>query len=161
MNYPRGLVRYTTENALLDMSPRLLRPRVIIYAALLLALVTILLTSLVTRTPVILDVIRDRNTLFRELPDNIIENAYTLKIINQMSEDRKFDLDVTGIDSIYLDGVPEPLIVPGSDVLSLPVRARIQRAESYGIMNIEFSVTASDDPGITVSEDSRFLGPTP
>ena len=64
-------------------------------------------------------------------------------------------------DSIYLDGVPEPLIVPGSDVLSLPVRARIQRAESYGIMNIEFSVTASDDPGITVSEDSRFLGPTP
>ena len=36
--------------------------------------------SMVTRTPIILDVIRDRNSLYRELPDEQIENIYTIKI---------------------------------------------------------------------------------
>ena len=60
-----------------------------------------------------------------------------------------------------LDGVPDPLVVPGGEVISLPVRVRVQRDMAYGIIDIEFSITAVDDPGIAVSEDSRFLGPSP
>ena len=161
MGYPRGLVRYTTENALHHKKSRLLRPRVLIYASLLVVLVAILVTSLATRTPLILDVIRDRNFLYRELPDGDIENIYTLKIINQYHEAREFNLAVSGLEDIALDGVPEPLVVAGGEVLSLPVRVRAHRDNAYGIMNIEFSITASDDPGVAVREDSRFLGPTP
>jgi len=51
--------------------------------------------------------------------------------------------------------------VKGGAVLSLPVRARTHRDNAYGIMNITFSVTAADDTGVSVTEDSRFLGPTP
>ena len=46
-------------------------------------MIAILITSMATRTPIILDIIRDRNTLFRELPGDIVENTYTLKLINQ------------------------------------------------------------------------------
>ena len=63
MDYPRGLVRYTTEHSMEGKTSRVLRPRMIVYAALLAVLMTALITSMVTRTPVILDVIRDRNTL--------------------------------------------------------------------------------------------------
>ena len=160
MNYPRGLIRYTTENALHDKKSSIFRPRVLIYAALLIILIAILATSLVTRTPVILDIIRDRNTLFRELPGDIIENTYTLKLINQHSAAREFLLEVSGVDRITLDGVPQPLVVEGGDVMSLPVRTRVPREASYGIMDIQFTVTAADDPSVRVTEDSRFLGPT-
>jgi cytochrome c oxidase accessory protein FixG len=161
MDYPRGLVRYTTENALHGKASRVLRPRVLVYATLLLVLVGGLVTSMAMRTPVILDVIRDRNTLYREIPGDIIENIYTLKLINQMNEARSFAVSVSGFEGVMLDGAPDLVEVDAGGVLSLPVRVRAQRDDTYGIMNIEFSITAADDPGVTVTEDSRFLGPTP
>ena len=161
MNYPRGLVRYTTENALKHRKSSIFRPRILIYAAILIALLTIMVTSMATRTPLILDVIRDRNSLYREVSNDVIENIYTLKIINQHAESREFALSVTGIEGIALDGVPKPLMVAGGEVLSLPVRVRVQRDRAYGIMNIEFHIEAVDDAGVAITEDSRFLGPTP
>ena len=161
MEYPRGLIRYTTENALTNKSTQVLRPRMLVYGALLLILITGLATSMAMRTPVILDVIRDRNMLYRELPGDMIENIYTLKVINQSNDARSFYLDVSGVDGISIDGVGERVDVAGGGVLSLPLRARAHRDDAYGIMNIEFTVTAVDDPGVSVSEDSRFLGPTP
>jgi cytochrome c oxidase accessory protein FixG len=161
MSYPRGLIRYTTENALHHQKSRLLRPRVLIYAVLLLVLVGLLVTSLGVRTPVILDIIRDRNSLYRELPNDVIENIYTLKIVNQSDAARQFTLGVSGIEGIVLDGVPDPLEIAGGDVESLPVRVRVGRENSYGINHIVFSITAADDPSVTLSEDSRFLGPSP
>ena len=161
MDYPRGLVRYTTENAVHGKKSRVLRPRVLVYATLLLVLVGGLVTSMVMRTPVILDVIRDRNTLYREIPGDMIENIYTLKLINQVNEPRSFAVEVSGFEGVTLDGVPGLVEVDAGGVLSLPVRVRAHREDAYGIMNIEFSITAADDPGVTVTEDSRFLGPTP
>ena len=105
--------------------------------------------------------IRDRNALFRELPNDIIENIYTLKIINQSNEPREFVLEVSGVEGIALDGVDAPISVDGGAVLSLPVRARIHRDNSYGIMAIDFTATAVDDSSVSVIEDSRFLGPSP
>ncbi|MBT8082931.1 MAG: cytochrome c oxidase accessory protein CcoG [Gammaproteobacteria bacterium] len=161
MNYPHGLVRYTTENALHGKKSSMLRPRILIYATLLFVLVAGLVTSMATRTPAILDVIRDRNTLYRELPGDVIENIYTLKLINQSNEPRSFDLTVSGVEGISLDGAPDPVEVGGGDVLSLPVRVRVHRDNAYGIMDIEFSITATDDPSVSIVEDSRFLGPSP
>ena len=161
MNYPRGLIRYTTENALHHKKSSIFRPRVLVYATILIALISVLVGSLATRTPLILDVIRDRNTLYREVADGFVENIYTLKIINQHPDAREFELGVSGIEGIVLDGAPDPLLVPGGEVLSLPVRVRAHRDNAYGIINIEFSITAIDDPGVALREDSRFLGPTP
>ena len=161
MNYPRGLIRYTTENALHHKKSSIFRPRVLVYATILIALISVLVGSLATRTPLILDVIRDRNTLYREVADGFVENIYTLKIINQHHDAREFNLSVSGIEGMALDGVPDPLLVPGGEVMALPVRVRAHSDNAYGIMNIEFSITAIDDSGVAIREDSRFLGPTP
>ncbi len=133
----------------------------LVYATILLLLIAGLTTSMATRTPIILDVIRDRNVLYRELPGDIIENAYTLKVINQSEEPRTFALSVTGVEGISLDGVGDTISVDGGGVLSVPVRARVHRDNAYGIMTIQFNVAAVDDEGVALSEDSRFLGPTP
>ena len=161
MDYPRGLVRYTTEHSIHGESTHVLRPRMFVYAALLTVLLVALITSMATRTPIILDVLRDRNTLYRELPGDIIENSYTVKVINQSNVQRDFRLSVDGVPGLILDGVGEQITVAGGDVLSLPVRARAERDNAYGIMHITFSVSAVDDESDSVTEDSRFLGPTP
>ena len=161
MKYPRGLVRYTTENALEGKSAHILRPRVFVYATLLLILCGGLITSMVTRTPVILDVIRDRNALYREVANDMIENSYTLKVVNQSNAERTFRLTVDGVDGVTLAGVGEEITVAGGGVLTLPVRARAHRDNASGIMNIFFHVTATDDAGVARTEDSRFLGPMP
>jgi len=160
MNYPRGLVRYTTEHAMESQTTRVLRPRMFVYSALLLVMCVGLVTSMANRTPLILDIIRDRNALYRELPNDVIENIYTLKIINQSSDPRRFTLAVSGVPGISLDGVDEEILVDGGAVVSLPVRARVARADATGIANIDFTLAAVDDPSVVVTEDSRFLGPT-
>ena len=161
MGYDRGLVRYTTEHAVKGNKTSVLRPRVFVYATILLVLVGGLFTSMMTRTPIILDVIRDRNTLYRDLPGGMVENIYTIKILNQSNDARTFVLSVDGVDGISLDGVPEQIGVDGGGVHSMPVRARAHRDNAYGVMKIEFTVSAIDDPSDTIVEDSRFLGPTP
>ena len=67
VGYPRGLVRYSTERALEHKKYRLLRPRTMVYTGVLTALLALMVSLIVLRTPVILDVIRDRNTLYRDV----------------------------------------------------------------------------------------------
>ena len=77
MGSPRGLIRYTTEHAM-QGQPRTccgrawwcMRRCCCVGAGTL-------LYSLFTRTPLILDVIRDRNALYREVRGDWIENAYS------------------------------------------------------------------------------------
>ena len=161
MKYPRGLVRYTTEHALKSKETHVIRPRMMVYGALLMVLVAALVSSMALRTPIILDVIRDRNSLYRELPGDLIENIYTIKIINQSNDSRVFKLSVEGVAGIHLDGVSDDVLVDGGGVLSLPVRVRLQRANARGIMKIDFIAEAMDDSGDMRVEDSRFLGPSP
>jgi cytochrome c oxidase accessory protein FixG len=161
MNYPRGLVRYTTEHAMDSKETQVVRPRMLVYGALLLVLVGSMVTSMTLRTPIILDVIRDRNSLYRELPGDLIENIYTIKVINQSNDSRVFKLSVEGVEGIYLDGIDDEVAVDGGGVLSLPVRVRAERSNAYGIRKIDFIVEAMDDSGDLRVEDSRFLGPTP
>ena len=68
---------------------------------------------------------------------------------------------VDGEEGLTLDGVREEVTVAGGGVLSLPLRARTHRDNAYGIMEITFSATATDNESVSVTEDSRFLGPSP
>ncbi len=161
MNYPRGLVRFTTEHAMQNEQTHVIRPRMMVYGALLTLLIGSLVTSMALRTPIILDVIRDRNSLYRELPDDMIENIYTIKLINQSNNAREFKLTVEGVEGIHLDGIGDTIMVDGGSVLSVPVRARVHRNNAFGVMKIDFIAEALDDSGDRRVEDSRFLGPTP
>ncbi|MEL7186751.1 MAG: cytochrome c oxidase accessory protein CcoG [Pseudomonadota bacterium] len=159
MNYPRGLVRYTTEHAMQNKETHVIRPRMLVYATLLMILIGGLITSMAMRTPIILDVIRDRNALYRELPRDIVENSYTIKLINQRNEERRFRLAVTGVDGIRLDGVDDILVVEGGGVMNLPLRVRAPRNTARGVSRIDFTATALDGVPESVVEDSRFIGP--
>jgi cytochrome c oxidase accessory protein FixG len=160
VGYPKGLVRYTTESAMAGAPARLLRPRVIVYAAILVALAAGLVYSMSLRIPLELDVIRDRAALYRETPEGLVENVYTLKIINMEERERSFRLSASGLEGLELVGVEGEIRVPGGEVFSLPVQLRVDPGR-LGATTVEvaFTLEAVDDPEVTTTEKTRFMGP--
>jgi len=160
MGYAKGLVRYTTENAVHGEATHVIRTRTIIYASLLLLLFAGVVVSVLMRVPLGLDVLRDRNALYRETPGGLIENVYTLKIINMDERDHDYTLDVTGLAEATLIVSRADLRVPGGEVLSLPARVRIDPYDLKRAGNsITFVLQATDEPSIVAHEEARFIGP--
>lgn len=109
MAYPRGLVKYSTQNAINNnwshgqMLRRILRPRVLVYASILLLLIVAVLTSLWFRTPFRVDVVRDRGVMARLSDDGKLENVYRLQIMNGTESPQHYSLRVNGIKDIEVE----------------------------------------------------------
>jgi len=160
MGYPRGLIAYTTENAMRGGRSHILRPRVVVYALLLLTIMSIFAWSLSQRSTLGLDVIRDRNRLYRETDEGRIENVYILKIINMDDKGHAFKLRVEGIEDLELFIDTKRIWVDAGEVLELPVRLRVEEDELHERSNkVTFKLVATDDPGLKTHEEARFLGP--
>jgi polyferredoxin len=116
--------------------------------------------SLSQRTTLGLDVIRDRNRLYRETDEGRIENVYILKIINMDDKGHTFKLHVEGIEDIELFIDQKQIRVDAGEVLELPVRLRVEEDELHERSNkVTFELVATDNPGLTAREEARFLGP--
>jgi cytochrome c oxidase accessory protein FixG len=162
MGYPKGLIRYTTDNAVHGKSTHVVRPRVIVYATILMSVMASLAYAISQRIPLELDVIRDRNILFRETNEGRVENVYTLKILNMDTTAHEYDLRVSGIEGLRLHLDQERIGLAAGEVRDLVVRLS---ADPYDLAQrsteVLFSLQAVDDPGLRTEEDARFLGPRP
>lgn len=157
---PRGLVRYTTLNAMEHLKTRILRPRVAAYALLMLGIITALAISISNRIPVAFDVLRDRNAPYREARDGRIENVYRLKVLNMEEQPRSYRLTASGLPGITVDYEAGDLDVAAGQVRDVPVRLRVSPGDLHEHSNkIELQLVATDDPRIAVRETARFLGP--
>ena len=159
MDYPKGLIRYTTENVLMGKPTRILRPRIFIYGGILLAIFIGISVAVSNRSLVQLDVIRDRNSLFRETQGGLIENVYRLRILNIDNQPHIYDVTATGIEGLQLNKDREIAVEPGG-VMTLPVRLGVKSSQLKKRSNqIEFQLTARENSSITITEEARFLGP--
>jgi cytochrome c oxidase accessory protein FixG len=159
MQYPRGLIRYSTEHALERRQYRLLRPRTVIYSGILLTLCIALVTSLAMSEPVILDVIRDRNTLYRDVGRRGIQNNYTVRVVNKHNVAHDYLLSVSGIEGIAIE-TETAFSVDGESVFTMPVSVIAPHENVQGGQTIDFKLMSQDGSGIVIVEDSRFRGPT-
>lgn len=103
MATPRGLIRYDTENGLeqhltrAQRWRRVLRPRVLVYGAVLLLICSALLYSLLSRHSFRVDVVRDRAALARLVEDGWIENVYRLQIMNAAESPHRYRVEADGL----------------------------------------------------------------
>jgi cytochrome c oxidase accessory protein FixG len=162
---PRGLIRYATENALAggwsaaQIRRRLLRPRVIGYGLVFFAIAAAFSVSLGLRTPLKLDVIRDRGAMGREVEDGMIENVYRLQVMNTAEREHLYRIEVEGIPSA---GIADEDVVElsGASTRAVPVRVRIAPGKAgSGSHPIRFTVSALDDPALRVTEKAVFIVP--
>lgn len=154
---PHGLVRYTTEHALEGEPTRIIRPRLVGYGIVLGALATLLVTGLVLRVPVTLDVIRDRNALFVQTSDGMIENVYTLKAYNKAQEGHVFNISIEAPEGVTYRG-PTSVSLGAAAFDSIPVSLRIDPFYTKPQnADVHFVLTAQDAPDLTVRTESRFI----
>ncbi|HEY0682820.1 MAG TPA: cytochrome c oxidase accessory protein CcoG [Steroidobacter sp.] len=158
MNYPRGLVRYTTQNALDDKPTRVFRPRIVIYGSVLLALVVGFGVAVANRQLVEVDVLRDRNALYRRLDGDLIENVYTVRFINKDTRDHALHIEARGIDGVSVDTDRELQRVGAGEVVSVAVRIRAPRSSISGGRDIQI-VARSDDGDLEARSKARFIAP--
>jgi len=162
---PRGLIRYSTENALdkhytrREIVAHLLRFRTLLYAAILLAIIVAAAWSLAQRVPLKVDVQRDRTTLSREADDGRIENVYSLHISNIDDVAHRYLLSVSGIEGIAIVG-PHSVEVPATSSRRVTLAARVApETGKKGSNPIFFEVKADDRESIAVREKASFFMP--
>jgi cytochrome c oxidase accessory protein FixG len=166
MQYPRGLIRYDTENGLAQHLSRgqewkrVLRPRVIVYSSILLVVCIALLASLALRTPFKVDVVRDRASLARLVEDGRIENVYRLQVMNASESAQRYRIAVGGLAGARAVGAAEVEVGPAA-ARWVPVAVQIgpesARTAGPGAQRIEFEITQAD--GRSLRERSTFLVP--
>ena len=163
VGYPRGLIRFSTAHALehgltaRQMFARAPRPRVIVYALILTAIVIAMAVSLWRRVPLKVDVIRDRASISREVEGGMIENVYRLQIMNTAEMKRKFVINASGLPTIFIAGEHE-FELSGATTRMVPVKVRLLSEQvNPGTHRIEFTVSALDAEDVSVREKSVFI----
>ena len=159
MGYPRGLVRYTTENALEGKATHVFRPRTIAYGIILLSVISGTFYAMLNRTPLALDVVRDRNTLYRETDDGRIENVYIMKIMNMDKQAHQYTLSVTGMMGVTLLLDVNSISLDSGELIEIPVRVQVSEEHiEKRSSELNFTLEARD-AALSVTEAARFVGP--
>ncbi len=107
-----------------------------------------------------MDVIRDRNSLYRETNDGLIENVYIIKVLNMDGQDHSYTLTAQGIPELILKKDTAEIVVKSGEVFELPVRVQV---DAYNLKQrsneITFTLNAIGFDELSVVEEARFLGP--
>jgi cytochrome c oxidase accessory protein FixG len=170
MNYPRGLVRYATQNSLAGhWTPaqtwrRVLRPRVLIYTGVLVLIVTALGISLMLRSPFKVDVLRDRGALARLVDEGALENTYRLQVMNATESTQRYRVRIEGLAGARLAGRDEVEVGP-AQARWLPVAVQLPpetwQALPPGAHTLRFHIErvahSADDTPAEVVEPSTFI----
>ena len=164
VGYPRGLVKYATENAInqgwtnAQTLRHVLRPRILIYTAILGTIVLAMVISLATRTLFKVDVVRDRGVMARMVEEGKIENVYRLQVMNATESNQRYKITVSGLPGIALSS--EAIVpVASTEAHWVALRALVPPDSSApGSYPIQFTIESLDSPGKLV-EKSVFLIP--
>jgi len=165
MDYPKGLIRYSTEHAIeehwgwKDIASHVIRPRVLIYSAILAAICIAFVWGIANKASLRVDVIRDRATLAREVEGGLIENVYRLHVINVSESPHRYSIAVSGLPGIDMTG-DRIVEVPAASAASISVQVRVPpESGKKGSNQIFFDVKSLADEKVAVHEKASFLQP--
>jgi cytochrome c oxidase accessory protein FixG len=164
MGYARGLVKYTTENAMNNKWTQaqtwrhVFRPRILIYTTILLTIVIAMLVSLTLRTPFKVNVVRDRGVMARIVSGGAIENVYQLQVMNATEATQHYKISAVGLPGLKVTS-ENVVMVESTQAHKLAVRLQLPfEAAAPGTHPIQFEIESLDSPG-HLSEKSVFLVP--
>lgn len=166
---PHGLIAYDSEanfKARAEGTPqrtRIVRPRTILYAALIAGAVGVMMAGLATRSAESVAAIHDRNPLFVRLSDGAIRNAYTLRLANKELEARSFLLSVAGVPGASLDIIgqaADAAVVVGPDqTREVRVLVTTRTHLDAGVSLPVTFIIRDQATGAEAHVDDHFFGP--
>jgi len=157
LEYPHGLIRYTTQHQLEAKASHVLRPRIIVYGVLLLGLFAVFAVGIAKRSPLIVDVMRDKQ-LYHLNDDGNIENAYTLRVINKDNHAHTYKVSVDSHADIEIEHFAGNISLDPEEVQTLPITLVAKPGKVKGVAEVKFILEQTDGDA-KVTEESRFIAP--
>ncbi|MGX9518999.1 cytochrome c oxidase accessory protein CcoG [Vibrio mediterranei] len=155
MGYEKGLISYTTEHRLSGKHTKVMRPKLLGYGSVLLVMIALFFVQISAVDPAGLSVLRDRNQLFRVNSDGLVENTYTLKVINKTQQEQQYTLSVSGLENATWYGRQTISVEPG-EVYNLPISLGADPEQlSSPVSTIQFILSDSND--FSTEVESRFI----
>jgi cytochrome c oxidase accessory protein FixG len=160
---PRGLIRYSSQAAMAGEGGRMLRPRLVVYSAIILVLFGLLATLLVTRSAADVTLLRNVGRPFVVLADGSIENTLKVKITNRTDRPQAYRLSVVKPDGVIVRTDADAVAAAPGESVTEPLHVVAPAGRFVlGHLDATLRVTAdADGEGRTVQFDRscRLLGP--
>jgi cytochrome c oxidase accessory protein FixG len=168
---PRGLVRYATLNSLennwgrKEMWSRVTRPRVLIYTAILVAVVVAFVHSLYSRPLFRVDIVRDRGALARVVDEGFVENVYRVQIMNASENTQRYRVGVEQLPQALVEG-GQDLVLGPAEARWVPISVRVSPdaagrmgSGAHGMTLLVEQLRQGSEPQVDVREKSTFMVP--
>lgn len=157
MGYPTGLISYTTEHSLNGKPTRVLRPKLLGYLLVLVAVCSAFAWTLYSRVPLEMNIIRDRGALFRTTNEGLVENTYTLSISNKTQHTVVYDLSVSAEASFNWIG-PQQVSLNGGETESVPISLALDPYSTKArSLEITFTVQKQGEPDVQLQQATKFF----
>jgi cytochrome c oxidase accessory protein FixG len=153
-----GLIRYSSQEAIEGKPRHVLRPRVVLYPALLAVVVGLFVGALVGRQPADITLLRGGRQAYVTLPSGEVANELRIKIVNRTDAVRQYDFGVEGVTGARLTGPDLPVSVEPGAALTTGVSIIVPR-DSFELGRARISVSISDDDGFSRRMTYRLQGP--
>lgn len=156
MNYPKGLISYTTEHSLEGKPTHTWRPKMLGYLGVTILMCVAFAWQLTARVPLEFSIERDRNVLYRTTSEGLIENTYTLQIVNKSQTDQTYTIEVKGLNDFTFSG-DSTIFIKAGEVYKQPISVAV---DPYDLKRpvTPISISVSNESGEdTATQDSRFF----
>ena len=171
MGTPRGLIRYSTQNAMekgwgsSEMWGRVTRPRVLLYSGVLVLVLVAFVASLYGRPTFRVDIVRDRGALARVVDDGYIENVYRVQLMNASERVQRYRVGVEQLSQASVQG-GESIVLGPAEARWVPIAVRIppevgarMGSGAAGVTILVEQLRQGDAPQVDVREKTTFMVP--
>jgi cytochrome c oxidase accessory protein FixG len=156
-NYAKGLISYTNESQLAGKETKRFNLKITSYGLLTLASVLLLGLWINNRVPLDASIIRDRTALYRVNFEGIVENTYTLKILNKTQTVLHFNIKLKDLD-VSTAKLPQQLLIAPGIMQEVPITLMV---DGYLLDNkktvFSFIIQAVEQPDIIIETSSVFF----
>ncbi|OUR63045.1 cytochrome c oxidase accessory protein CcoG [Colwellia sp. 39_35_sub15_T18] len=155
-NYQKGLISYTSEQQLLGGKPQQANVKVIAYGIFTVAISIATSYWISSRVPLETSILRDRNALYRTNYLGLVENTYTLKILNKTQQALHYQISVTGLEGASLT-LPKDLKIAAGVMREIPATLSVNDYNlTQRVTDINFTIQAIEQPDITLQKMTKF-----
>ncbi|MDA0193819.1 MAG: cytochrome c oxidase accessory protein CcoG [Bacteroidetes bacterium] len=159
VNRPKGLIRYSSDNAIRDGVTRLFTPRVVGYSVVLLVVVSLLSFFILTRSDIETTILRVPGILYQKTDNEMISNLYNVHFINKTFDPITLELKLEGIPGATIERIGgNEIIIEGGDKLEGVFMVKIPENKVKGV-NSEIDLGLYSG-GVKLDDlEINFMGP--
>jgi len=159
MQYPRGLIRFTSDDQLQTGKTHYIRPRLFGYMFAVLVMACAFVYTIANRQPLTIDVSRDRGVRMYRINAGDVQNVYTIAINNMDRKEQTYVVEVAG-DYPFRVKKMRPVVLEEGEIFSIPVRVLVDKDVLQTMKSdIVFTVRSTIDDDIVATESATFIGP--